>query len=92
MYGQKRRKLLRLRAAKNTEQKTKLVPGAVKVRASKVFDVESPCGGVRCRLRAGANVFRDYRLRVAKVIRDYGKLDRAQAPVDTLPNVASGRL
>ena len=29
------------------------------------------------------DVFRDYRLRVAKVIRDYGKLDRAQAPVDT---------
>ncbi len=29
------------------------------------------------------DVFRDYRLRVAKVIRDYGKFDRAQAPVDT---------
>jgi len=29
------------------------------------------------------DVFLDYRLRVAKVIRDYGKLDRAQAPVDT---------
>ena len=29
------------------------------------------------------DIFRDYRLRVAKVIRDYGKLDRTQAPVDT---------
>lgn len=29
------------------------------------------------------DVFRDYRLRVAKVIRDYGKLDRTQAPADT---------
>jgi hypothetical protein len=29
------------------------------------------------------DIFFDYRLRVAKVIRDYGKLDRAQAPVDT---------
>ena len=29
------------------------------------------------------DVFRDYRLGVAKVVRDYGKLDRAQAPVDT---------
>lgn len=28
------------------------------------------------------DVFRDYRLRVAEVIRDYGKLDRAQAPAD----------
>ena len=27
------------------------------------------------------DVFRDYRLGVAKVIRDYSKLDRAQAPV-----------
>jgi len=29
-----------------------------------------------------AGIFRDYRLRVAGVIRDYGKLDRRQAPAD----------
>jgi heme-degrading monooxygenase HmoA len=28
-------------------------------------------------------VFRDYRLRIASVIRDYGMNDRAQAPVDS---------
>lgn len=38
------------------------------------------------------DVFRDYHLRVAKVIRDYGKLDRAQAPADPTPtNMANGR-
>lgn len=31
-----------------------------------------------------AGIFRDYRLRVAGVIRDYGKLDRRQAPADSL--------
>lgn len=30
-----------------------------------------------------AGVFADYRLRVAGVIRDYGKFDRAQAPDDS---------
>jgi len=29
------------------------------------------------------DVFRDYRLRVATVIRDYGKFDRAQVPGDS---------
>jgi heme-degrading monooxygenase HmoA len=29
-----------------------------------------------------AEVFRDYRLRVATVVRDYGRDDRAQAPAD----------
>ncbi len=29
-------------------------------------------------------VFADYRLRVAAVVRDYGLLDRAQAPTDSL--------
>lgn len=29
------------------------------------------------------DVFRDYRLRVAAVLRDYGMTDRAQAPVDS---------
>jgi heme-degrading monooxygenase HmoA len=34
--------------------------------------------------RAGRDhVFRDYRLRVASVIRDYGMNDRAQAPADS---------
>jgi heme-degrading monooxygenase HmoA len=30
-----------------------------------------------------AGVFRDYRLRIADVIRDYGLNDRGQAPVDS---------
>jgi heme-degrading monooxygenase HmoA len=30
-----------------------------------------------------AGIFADYRLRVAGVIRDYGKSDRAQAPADS---------
>jgi len=35
--------------------------------------------------RAGrSGIFRDYRLRVATVIRDYGMDDRAQAPADSL--------
>ena len=29
-----------------------------------------------------AHLFRDYRLRVAKVVRDYGKQERTQAPED----------
>ncbi|MEZ5973084.1 MAG: antibiotic biosynthesis monooxygenase [Hyphomonadaceae bacterium] len=28
-------------------------------------------------------VFRDYRLRVAEVVRDYGMMDRAEAPIDS---------
>jgi len=31
-----------------------------------------------------ASVFRDYRLRVVGVIRDYGMFDRPQAPIDSL--------
>ena len=34
--------------------------------------------------RGRAGVFRDYRLRVVGVIRDYGMLDREQAPIDSL--------
>lgn len=33
--------------------------------------------------RGRAGVFRDYRLRVAGIIRDYGMTDRAQAPRDS---------
>lgn len=33
--------------------------------------------------RGRAGIFRDYRLRVAGVIRDYGKLDRQQVPSDS---------
>jgi len=33
--------------------------------------------------RGRAGIFRDYRLRVAGVIRDYGKVDRAQVPDDS---------
>src|SRR5437763_9340783 len=33
--------------------------------------------------RGRAGVFKDYRLRVAGVIRDYGMFDRGQAPVDS---------
>ncbi|RZL28347.1 MAG: antibiotic biosynthesis monooxygenase [Sphingomonas sp.] len=36
-------------------------------------------------LSAGRNgVFKNYRLRIAEVARDYGMTDRAQAPVDSL--------
>lgn len=33
--------------------------------------------------RGRAGIFRDYRLRVAGVIRDYGKFDRQQVPSDS---------
>jgi heme-degrading monooxygenase HmoA len=33
--------------------------------------------------RGRANVFRDYRLRIAGVERDYGMTDRAEAPIDS---------
>ncbi len=33
--------------------------------------------------RGREGIFRDYRLRVAGIIRDYGMTDRAQAPVDS---------
>ena len=33
--------------------------------------------------RGRADIFRDYRLRVASVIRDYGMFEREQAPVDS---------
>lgn len=33
--------------------------------------------------RGRAGVFRDYRLRIAAVVRDYGMLDREQAPSDS---------
>jgi heme-degrading monooxygenase HmoA len=32
--------------------------------------------------RGRAELFRDYRLRIAEVVRDYGATDRAQAPAD----------
>jgi heme-degrading monooxygenase HmoA len=35
--------------------------------------------------RGRADIFRDYRLRVAGVIRDYGMTDRKQAPTDSEP-------
>jgi len=38
-----------------------------------------------------AGLFRDYRLRVAAVVRDYGKNDRAQAP-DQSPSSGVGRV
>ena len=34
--------------------------------------------------RARSGVFSDYRLRVASVLRDYGMVDRAEAPADSL--------
>jgi heme-degrading monooxygenase HmoA len=34
--------------------------------------------------RGRAGVFADYRLRVAEVIMDYGMMDRAEAPTDSL--------
>ncbi|MGZ3584003.1 MAG: antibiotic biosynthesis monooxygenase family protein [Ktedonobacterales bacterium] len=33
--------------------------------------------------RGRADIFKDYRIRVAGVIRDYGKFDREQAPYDS---------
>jgi heme-degrading monooxygenase HmoA len=33
--------------------------------------------------RARAGVFRDYRLRIASVVRDYGMAERAEAPSDS---------
>ncbi|RKF19368.1 antibiotic biosynthesis monooxygenase [Altericroceibacterium spongiae] len=33
--------------------------------------------------RGRAEIFEDYRLRIAQVARDYGKFDRAQAPGDS---------
>jgi hypothetical protein len=33
--------------------------------------------------RGRAGIFRDYRLRVAEVVRDYGLHDRVQAPSDS---------
>lgn len=40
-------------------------------------------GHRRAQARGRAGVFKDYRLRVAAVIRDYGMDDRAQAPQDS---------
>ncbi len=37
----------------------------------------------RAQARGRTGIFRDYRLRVASVIRDYGLNDRAQAPKDS---------
>lgn len=34
--------------------------------------------------RGRAVVFKDYRLRIAEVVRDYGMLERAEAPADSL--------
>ncbi len=45
--------------------------------------------------RGREGVFDDYRLRVAAVVRDYGKLDRAEAPNDSLavhPGGANGSI
>lgn len=38
----------------------------------------------RAQAKGRGGVFRDYRLRVAAVLRDYGMRERAQAPVDSL--------
>ena len=40
-------------------------------------------GHRRAQARGRAGIFRDYRLRVASVLRDYGLNDRAQAPADS---------
>lgn len=37
----------------------------------------------RAQAKGRAGIFRDYRLRVASVIRDYGMHDRAEAPADS---------
>jgi len=34
-------------------------------------------------VKGRASIFADYRLRVAAVIRDYGKFERGQAPADS---------
>ena len=40
-------------------------------------------GHRRAQARGRSGIFRDYRLRVASVLRDYGLNDRAQAPADS---------
>jgi len=40
-------------------------------------------GHRRAQARGRGGIFRDYRLRVASVLRDYGLNDRAQAPADS---------
>ena len=37
----------------------------------------------RAQAKGRSGVFENYRLRIAKVIRDYGMFDRAQAPADS---------
>jgi heme-degrading monooxygenase HmoA len=37
----------------------------------------------RAQAKGRAEIFRDYRLRIASVVRDYGPSDRAQAPADS---------
>jgi heme-degrading monooxygenase HmoA len=41
--------------------------------------------------RGRADIFRDYRLRIAGVIRDYGMFNREQVPADSKEFHASGR-
>ena len=38
----------------------------------------------------GPNMFANYRLRIAEVVRDYGPQDRAQAPADSALSLAKG--
>jgi heme-degrading monooxygenase HmoA len=40
--------------------------------------------------RGRADLFRDYRLRIAEVARDYGARDREQAPADSRASEAAG--
>jgi heme-degrading monooxygenase HmoA len=40
--------------------------------------------------RGRQGLFRDYRLRVAEVVRDYGLRERAEAPLDAPPDTRSG--
>ncbi len=40
-------------------------------------------GHRRTQAKGRANIFKDYRLRIAGVIRDYGMNNRAQAPTDS---------
>jgi len=44
----------------------------------------------RAQAKGRGGVFRDYRLRVASVLRDYGMRERAQAPADSMKRHGQG--
>jgi hypothetical protein len=43
--------------------------------------LDPTCGGAQ--IAGRATLFRDYRLRIAEVVRDYGMKERREAPADS---------